>query len=375
MVIELPLDVVHPASLPPDALVEPVPATIDHVRSPDPLSIPHLTQTQRPRRSSQASLRSTSPHPVSLQPGGGSRCASPQPDWPNGRSGAPSPAPSTRFSPLPTPRHSPLPSSRFSYPSPFSQNPTYASPTTSRPSHPYCPPTPSWPVPMGPYMTDPPMMNGFPQPPPPTRSPWPEPYPPHQTHPYNPYHDAGPSYFQPPVASPPLANPFSPPATPWCHRPDANSTREHETIHPSHFAPSAPHDYIQTFDHSRTHRHQSMPPTPALSFQSGPPDATFAGSHVVLPSTGPGRCTPCFTEEPMELNRRTSMPMLSQSSHVSEAFRKRALPTPPLGHPSATSSRECWVLLNYPQSLFTTLCSSTVFFGRNRRPTCITTRF
>ncbi|KAG0146237.1 hypothetical protein CROQUDRAFT_77876 [Cronartium quercuum f. sp. fusiforme G11] len=318
LVIELPLDIVHPASLPAQAHSKASSPTIEHVRSPDPLAVPSLTQAYRPRSGSNTSLRSTSPHPLSLQPGGGSRCASPQPDWSDRRSAAPSPDPSARFSPFPTPRQSPLPSSRFSSPFPYSTTPAYEPPSSTEPSLPYCLPTPNWSTPVTPYHS-----SGLQhQPPSQTQAavPWPDMR--SSSVPYPTYTEAGPSYPHQSIVSPPIvANLFSPPATPWCQRPEGLTQNLESVLSPPLTYPSPP---TPSPSQPLARRHQSLPPTPALSFQSANSGIPFASSGGPRPRTEMGDAV-------TEANRRTSMPVVGQQVHLSESVRKRALPTPPVG--------------------------------------------
>lgn len=339
LVIELPIEIVHPASLPPEALCEPTPTTIDHIRSPDPLAIPHHNPSNPSRPASHTSFRSSSPHPMSLQPGGGSRCGSPQPDWPDARSGAPSPVPTACFSPLPTPRHSPLPSARFSSPFPYSSSPAYEPANSARPSLPYYPPTPVWSAPVTPYISDVPPETTYCQPH--VHSPWPEPYQPPHSNSYSPYPDPGSSQPQPVASSSMNTNLFSPPATPWCRRTDTVPNLEHQTPVSSYFASPGPIPSSQPLDTSRTRRHQSLPPTPALSLQSGSsgiPPSGYSDDNTSNIRAGLEDRDPRNT--PLGSDRRISMPMMSPELQMSVSVRKRALPTPPLGAPITTSQDE-----------------------------------
>ncbi|MBW0492737.1 hypothetical protein O181_032452 [Austropuccinia psidii MF-1] len=364
LLVDLPIYVVHPASLPNEAIRSFVPQTIQHTPSINSISNNHLSQPPISQLTNPHRIRSTSPHPISLQPGL-SRSTSPQPsqmglpiDWPVNRTGTPSPVPSIHFSPLPTPRHSPIPSPRFSSPFPSSHpnhihRPSFPASTSPFPS------TSNWSNHLTP-LADPNLAQS------PTLIP---------NHPH--IHQqqsllnltSNDSFLEASHVitqhSPSRPQPIcSPPTTPWRRRtlpaplqPSdsasislTSSTQVNLPIQSPSQTPFSPHhmshDSINhaqhtlglndSFSQEWRSRHQSLPHQPIMSSHpyqySNPPDQHLEPAHTF---TSPG-----LGLQHSSSSRRTSEPLLSNLSWTNPHgyqhqplgptnSRKRALPTPP----------------------------------------------
>ncbi|KAH9822429.1 hypothetical protein DFH28DRAFT_453417 [Melampsora americana] len=210
-------------------------------------------------------------------------------------------------------------------------------PSSARPSLPYFPPTPNWSAPVTPYLSDIPPETSYCQPH--VHSPWPEPYQPPHSNSYSSYPDPGSVQPQPIPSSSMNASLFSPPATPWCRRTDTMPNLAHQTPVSSYFASSGPDPTSQPFDPSRTRRHQSLPPTPALSLQSGRlwyPEFRHItrAIHPIMEQVWRIEVHETRHWGPVG---GSPMPMTSPQLQTSVTVRKRALPTPPLGAPITTS--------------------------------------